>query len=288
MRSFSVKPGEGIAVMAACFGERPERAWLTELEAHDSTLSLTFVDSRVSLLRRARSLRPRVVLLPLQDARGLPSAPLIARLRAKSPDIRVMLLLAPETSRVGLADAIRAGGEVVVLGGVTELRAVLLLTKHPEALSAREHEAARALLGALPSADLRETLVFCVMHAHRRLSVGDVARLRGLSARSFGRQARDARWPAPSELIGWGCLLRASLLQWRESSSLAVLSSASGFTSARALQRTAERLLQRPIDAPRDLAPLLVSSRLLRRVQWLERSNPGLASSGTGRERSEK
>jgi hypothetical protein len=274
MRSLSVKPGEGLAVMAACFGERPERAWLAELAANDSALSLIFVESRFALIRRARSLRPRVVLLPLRDAAGLPSAPLIARLRAKSPDFRVMLLLAPETSRVGLAEAIRAGGEVVVLGGMTELRAILLLTNRSEEPSAREHDAARALLGGLHSADLREILVFCVMRAHQRLSVGDVAMLRGLSVRALGRQARDARWPAPSELIGWGCLLRASLLQWRESSSRAVLANASGFSSARALQRTAERLLQRPVDDPRDLAPLLVSSRLQRRVQWLERPEP--------------
>lgn len=271
MRSVGVKSGGVLTVMAACFGERPERAWLAHLEVHDAAVSLTFVENRVALIRCARTLRPRIVLLPLRDARGLPSAPLIARLREHAPNLRVMVLLAPETSRAGLAEAIRAGGEAAVLDGEAALRTVLFRTCDPGPLSPQELDAVRALLSDLRQADLQEALQFTVMHAHRRLSVADVAIARGVSTRALGRQARAASWPTPTELIGWGRLLRASILQWREGSNLPTLARASGFSSACALRDAAERLLQQSVDCPSELSPLLVSSRLQRRVHRIAR-----------------
>jgi hypothetical protein len=272
MRSIDVKQRESLSVIAACFGERPERAWLAELQAHDAALSLTFVDARVALIRRARSLQPRVVLLPLRDAYGLSSVPLIARLRENVPAARVVVLLAPGTPCGGFAETIRVGGEIAILARQADLRSVLYRTDCAEGLSAREHEAARSLLRGLQPTALREVLVFCVMNAHRRLTVGEVAMWRGRSTRAFGRQAKAAHWPSPSELIGWGGLLRASLMEWTESSRLPELARASGFASTRTLQRIAERLLQKPIACSSDLAPLLVSSRLIRRVQRVERA----------------
>jgi AraC-like DNA-binding protein len=272
MRSIGVRQRGCLSVIAACLGERPERAWLAELQAHDAALSLTFVDDRVALIRRARSLQPRVVLLPLRDAYGMSSVPLIARLRENVPSARVVVLLAPGTPRGGLAETIRVGGEIAILARQADLRSVLYRTNQAEGLSTRELEATRSLLGGLQPTELREVLVFCVMNAHRRLTVGEVAMRRGLSPRAFARQAEAAQWPSPSELIGWGGLLRASLMEWSESSRLPELARASGFASTRTLQRIAERLLQKPIACSSDLAPLLVSSRLIRRVQRLERA----------------
>jgi hypothetical protein len=214
------------------------------------------------------------VLLPLRDARGLPSAPLITRLREHAPNVRILLLISPGSSQAGLAEAIRAGGEVLVVGREDELRSVLYRTEDAWLLTTREYDATQALVAGLRPDDLRETLLFCVLEAHRRLSVGDVASSRDASTRALGRQVRAARWPSVAELIDWGRLLRVSVLQWRESSGLAALAQASGFASTRALQHAGERLLYRAIERPGDLSPLLVSSRLHRRVQRLAHPEP--------------
>jgi AraC-like DNA-binding protein len=271
MRPARVKQGDSLTVLAACFAQRPERAWFSALEAHNSAFSLTYVESRVALVRRARSLSPCVVLLPVQDARGIPSAPLIARLRAHGSNVRVMVLLTPGSSRAGLAEAIRAGGEALTAGSEAELLAGLHEMDQTGPLSVREHDATRALLADIRPAELREMLQFCVMHAHRRLSVANVATERAVSSRKLGRETRASSWPTPSESIEWGRLLRASMLQWRESSSLATLARASGFASVRGLQHSAARLLHRSAESGGDLSPFLVSTLLNRRVQQIRR-----------------
>ncbi|MEO5814598.1 MAG: hypothetical protein ABIT20_04885 [Gemmatimonadaceae bacterium] len=261
-------------MLVACLGNCPERALLAALEAHDSDLALTFVESRVTLIGRARALRPRVVLLPLRDATGLPSAPLITRLREHAPNVRILLLLSPGASQAGLAEAIRAGGEALVADGEAQLRSVLFRTRDAGLLTAPEYDATKALISGLQPVELRETLLFCVEDAHRRLRAGDVAASRDATTRELDRQARAARWPTITELIDWARLLRASVLHWRESSDLAALAQASGFTSTQALQRAGVRLLHRSIERPGDLSPLLVSARLHRRVQRLARPEP--------------
>src|SRR2546423_14754698 len=106
MIAHSVMRQPAATVVAACFGERPERAWLDGLAADG--LSLTFVENRVALITRVVALRPRAVLFPVRDAQGVLSAPLISRLREHLPDARVLLLIAPGSSSSGLAEAIRA------------------------------------------------------------------------------------------------------------------------------------------------------------------------------------
>ena len=112
-------------VMAGCFGPGLERTWLTELAAAEVGVSLTFVESRTSLNGHARMFRPGVVLLPLRDASGMPSAPLIARLHEDLPNVRLLVLMAPGTMRVGIGEAIRAGAEPAIVNGAAELSAVL-------------------------------------------------------------------------------------------------------------------------------------------------------------------
>jgi AraC-like DNA-binding protein len=272
MLSHSVMPRADSTVIAACFRARPELEWLERLAADG--VALIFVDSRLALVARVEELRPRIVVFPLRDALGLPSAPLIGRLRMHVPDTRVLLLMAPGSSRSGLAEAIRAGGEPAAFECASELRAALSDTGHPDAPSARESEAIADLLAGLQPAVLVESLLFCVLHAHRHLLVDDLATWRGISRRTLTRHARAAAWPTPAELIDWGRLLRASVLQWRESSSLAALAHASGYHDAHALQRAATRLLTRSVSSARDLSPLRVSSDLRRRVAGVMRPLP--------------
>jgi hypothetical protein len=89
----------------------------------------------------------------------------------------------------------------------------------------------------------------------------------GYSRRTLGRHSLKAGWPAPEELIEWGRLLRASLIEWREQSSLVALAHASGFTGPQALRRTADRLLGEKTALPVTLTPLGVSAALRRRLE---------------------
>jgi ActR/RegA family two-component response regulator len=112
-------------VLAGCFGRGPEHAWLADLAAAEPGVSLTFVERRTALIGCAQTFRPSVVLLPLRDGGGIPSAPLIARLRENLPSVRVMVLLAPDTVHVGIAEAIKAGAEPAIIGESAELCAIL-------------------------------------------------------------------------------------------------------------------------------------------------------------------
>src|SRR5512141_2520992 len=139
MLSHRVTPRVDSTVIAACFRARPELEWLERLAADG--VALTFVDSRLALVARVEELRPRLVVFPLRDAQGMPSAPLIGRLRVHAPDTRVLLLMAPGSSRSGLAEAIRAGGEPAAFECASELRAALSDASRADGPSARECEA---------------------------------------------------------------------------------------------------------------------------------------------------
>ncbi|MEO8622571.1 MAG: hypothetical protein ABI625_15975 [bacterium] len=254
-------------IVAACFRGRPERKWLDSLRG--AGLELTFIDSRVEVVANALAERPRVVLLPASDARGVACAPLIARLRDKAPDVRVLLLLPSGSPGPGVVEAMRAGGVPVFFRTRSELLAYLTRDSEGEPVSEQDHEAIRALVGDRHAPALVDMLVFCAVHAHQPLVVSELARSFGLSRRAFTRRARTASWPTPVELIEWGRLLRASIVQWRASASLIALAHASGFKSPLALRRAVARRLMQRVGVPHQLSPIRVGTALGRRLDDL-------------------
>jgi AraC-like DNA-binding protein len=209
------------------------------------------------------------VLLPASDARGVACAPLIARLRDKAPDVRVLLVLPIGSPGPGLAEAMRAGGDPVFFRTESELLAYVTRDAETDVVSDQDHDAIRSLVGDRHAKALVDVLVFCAVHAHRPLGVNELASSLGLSRRAFTRRARIAAWPTPVELIEWGRLLRASIVQWRASASLMALAHASGFRSPLALRRAVARRLMQRVGVPHELSPIRVGAALGRRLDNL-------------------
>ena len=232
-----------------------------------SELALHFVDDRTELIAAAVARRPIAVLLPIHDARGTTCAPLAVRLGAEAPDVRVITLWHPDRDHGELVDVIRAGSEPFAARSSADVAGCIAGLRSAATLSASEVEALRSVLGDVKPEWLVEILLAAVRWAHRGLSVGDFSRLVGYSRRTLGRHSLQAGWPAPEELIEWGRLLRASLIQWRKQSSLVALAHASGFAGPQALHRTADRLLGEKTALPVTLTPLGVSAALRRRLE---------------------
>lgn len=254
----------GGTVLVGDFGSARLRTLFRELTRTEFTLS--YVDDRTRLLAATIALRPIAVLLPVRDADDVTCAPLAERLAAETPDIRVITLWHPDHDRDKLVDAIRAGSELFAVSAASDIVRCMTGLRATGSLAPVDLDAMRALLSDIEPPLLVEFLLVAVRSAHRGLTVGDFAELMGCSRRSLGRQCIQAGWPPPDELLDWGRLLRASMIQWRNQSTLVALAHAAGFTGPPALRRAVDRLLGEGAVLPAALTPLGVGAALQRRL----------------------
>ena len=254
----------GGTVLVGDFGSVRLRTLFRELTRTEVTLS--YVDDRTRLLAATLALRPVAVLPPVRDADDVTCAPLVDRLAVEAPNIRVITLWQPDHDRDKLVDAIRAGSELFAVSAASDIVRCVTSLRATSTLASTELDAIRALLAGVEPPALVELLLAAVRSAHRGLTVGDFAELMGCSRRTLGRQCIQAGWPPPEELLDWGRLLRASLIQWRDQSTLVALAHAAGFTGPPALRRAVDRLLGDGDVLPAALTPLGVGAALRRRL----------------------
>jgi AraC-like DNA-binding protein len=257
-----VRPDRAGTVLVGFFGADDFQALFADLATE---YTLDYVSDRTLLLSTAVACRPIAVLLPVRDAAGTACAPLATRLCAEVPDVHVITLWHPDRERAWLAEVIRAGSELCAAAIPADVARCIAGLRGAGTLSASEVDALRSLLADVQPEWLVDILLAAVRSAHRGLSVADFSRVVGYSRRTLGRHSLQAGWPAPDELIDWGRLLRASLIQWREQSSLVALARSSGFSGPQALHRTADRLLGERM-LPATLTPLGVTAALRRRL----------------------
>jgi AraC-like DNA-binding protein len=255
--------GGGAAVLVGSFGAAD---FCSLFENLVTQYRMDFVDDRAQLLTVAIARRPVAVLLPVRDLAGTICAPLATRLCAEVPDTRVITLWHPEHDRISLAEVIRSGSETFAATCAADVARCIAGLHESGRLSMADVDALRSLLGDVQPKWLAEILLAAVRWAHRGLSVSDFSNVVGCSRRTLGRHSRQAGWPAPEELIEWGRLLRASLIQWREQSSLVALAHASGFAGPQALHRSVNRLLGEATVIPAALTPLRVTTAFRRRL----------------------
>jgi AraC-like DNA-binding protein len=266
-------PDHRVTVVVACMAGCPDEHAFASLRP--AFLRLRFHANRASLLAVVRSIHPLAAILPPSDSHGLGAGPLIERIRLETPDVRTYVALGPSSSRVGLLEAIRAGGEVLRYRDSGDLHEFMNGLRSLPGLSHSELEATRALISGLQPPALAGVLHLCVQRAHESLGVGDVARAIGTSRRSLARRLHQEWWPPPLELIEWSRLIHASVLMWREAASLAALSHASGFATPDALRLAAHRRLGLSAEVPAVLSPLRVSVALHRRLAALRDTGRG-------------
>jgi hypothetical protein len=200
-------------VLGALLGRRRERSLLVDWRG--ARPRLEFVDDRLGLLRAVRRMDVRVVVLPLFDQHGVPTAPLVERLKRELPHVGVILLtLQPNGSGIALLSAVRAGGTPLVAPTADALWREIGAHLANEG-SSRTRGLALELLDSVALPPLVASLLAsAVEHAHRRLTVSTLALGAGFSRRTLARRIHLATPRAgltPKELILWGRLIRAAV-----------------------------------------------------------------------------
>lgn len=258
----------GTLVFVACFTGLPEHATLSRLVRDLRPLHRwCLVEDRVDLMRLVLRVHPHAVLFPSFDSAGLPHTSIIERLRREAPDVAIAVLVRDGVTALGVTDALRAGAEVLAWGSPDELAARVHAFLSAGGPLSPSPEAITALCDGLVPDHCVRLLLHCVEHAHRQLSVEDIAADLNVSRRSLSRWLLRAQWPSPLELIEWGRLFRASLSQWMGRSGSESLVRASGFASTGAMLRTADRLLGEGSMTGGAVAPLYVTTMLRRRLE---------------------
>jgi AraC-like DNA-binding protein len=176
------------------------------------------------------------------------------------------VLVRSGTSLKGVPEAVRAGASVHQWSTPHDL--AILVHSIGAALSHDQGDATvlEALVGDLHPRACADVLMKCVTLAHRHLDVVSLAIELRTSRRSLSRRLHAARWPAPAELIEWGRLIRASVVQWRGHGSAPALARAAGFATPASLRHAMRRRIGVEGIAILELTPLRVSAALRRRV----------------------
>lgn len=257
----TVTPPSASAIVLGCFGDSALADTLEQLCG--GLARVVRIDDRLALSQRGIHATPSLVILPLVDAEGTPSSPLVARLAAQ--DVVVAVCIPPRAPTRGLAEALRAGARLLSWTTTDELRAQIEPLLDHSAMSEEERAALDDTLRELGPLPLRALLAQCAVHAHQRLDVGMLAGRVGMSARTLNRATQRAGWPPPGELIAWGRVLRAGLARWSGVESPAALARAAGFASVAAMAATIRDRLAVCADL-HELTPLRISRAFHRRL----------------------
>jgi AraC-like DNA-binding protein len=156
------------------------------------------------------------IVTDLWDGRGQPAAPAVNRIRTAFPHIPIVVCcrLVPGASAQILAMA-RAGINALALRGFDDVGSALTSL----IASARVDCDANRILSALqPFLRSSEASIvrYCVAHADRKMSVGDVAKAVCLSRRTLSHRLATGRLHSAHSLIVWcRLLIAARLLQDR-------------------------------------------------------------------------
>ena len=260
-------PQPSNTIVAACFAGLPER--LTLARALVPGVRIVLHDDRIGLVHRLLALHAPVVLFPPLDAHGDDCAPLIERTIRELSDVKPAVLVGKGADGRGLTAAMRAGATLCTWSTEEDVVTALADLAGAPHTAPADRSFVMTLLGDLRPAACLDVLLACVEHSHASLTVDDLAPMFGMKRRALSRHMRVARWPAPSELIDWGRLLRASAVQWRDQGSLVSLARAAGARNPQALRRSASRLVGSRGTLRDILTPLGVATALRRRIKSL-------------------
>jgi hypothetical protein len=254
-------PASSERIILGCFGAGPTAG---VIEAACARIGpVTRVEHRLDVIPVSLGAAPALVLVPLVDPHGMPSSPLVARLRDANITVGV-LVHALESAR-GLAYTLQLGAQLLTWSTPDNIVAQIALLVRQSPISDEERQALVDTLGVLDPLPLRTLLTECTARAHQQLSVALLAEISGVSSRTLNRLTHRFAWPPPAELIAWGRALRVSLARWHGAEAPASLARSGGFASVGAMTTTiSDRLAI--CDDLRALTPLRVRRALQRRL----------------------
>jgi AraC-like DNA-binding protein len=193
------------------------------------------IDDRPALLGAVTALGAALVIAPALDLDDVPTAPLFGQLL--KTNVAVAVCIDPSGPACGLLAALRAGAELLDWSPVAIFQERIQALVDRGSMSIAEIRGLRHMLRDLDSDDLTVLLVRCTTSAHRRLTVSRLANELDISCRTLHRITSRAGWPAPTELIAWGRVLRACLSQWSGSRAASDLARVAGFRNTAGLRR---------------------------------------------------
>jgi AraC-like DNA-binding protein len=220
-------------VVLACFGAAP---FVGALEAAARTVaSIISIHDRGAVHQQVCMRRPEFLLLPLADPRGVSMLPIIELLARDAPSTKAVVCIPPGGHTLGLAHALQLHATLLTWASDVELKRGVAAILTPATFSDADRRAIESVLYGLEPVRLIPILLESAALAHRRISVGALASVLGISRRTLNRLVQHYAWPRPSELIIWGRLLRAGAVRMRVTDSTHSVATAAGFNTPAAL-----------------------------------------------------
>jgi AraC-like DNA-binding protein len=183
------------------------------------------------------------VVVDLTDGHGVPTHPVVARVREARPDFPIVLWCDRAAVRGGgqaLGDFAAAGISAVVFREEGPIEGRLLSAITGASDVAFRQLTDQAIHRRVPIA-LAPVVRFCLDQAQGLPRVEAVARAVGLSPRSLAYQLKRSGLPPVSTLVMWSKALVAAYRLERSTESVSVIARSLGFASGSALRRLLKR-----------------------------------------------
>jgi hypothetical protein len=193
-------------ILSALLEEMPEASVLRH--ATGAMLHVVHERSRVAVLARLRTREHDVVVFPILDEHGLPTAPLILQCAQEHSDVVLIAICCAPPPRAGaLLAAARAGARVVVAPSAPELTALLCESWRR---ATQRAELTRASLGGVEPCLLRDVLAVAARVVVEGGHVATFAAYLNISTRTLSRRLHDAGLASSRSFLAaarvlWAC-----------------------------------------------------------------------------------
>lgn len=212
---------------------------------------IVWCDDLDELSMRASAREALAVIVDVVDRAGASSAPAVARIRQRRPDLPIILWC--ERSAVDgatLSALLEAGLSAIVVRGETDFERRLLSAVSRASDVAFQQLTDQALHRRVPTPFI-PVVRFCLDHAASTPRVEVVARVVGLSSKALAAQLKRAGLPPVSTLVMWSKALVAAYRLEKTTETVAVIARSLGFSSGSALRRLLKRCANEPPQALR-------------------------------------
>lgn len=235
-------PGAGLqARVAALVLGRLERARLQDAVRGRALLEpVDTVAALESLVTRSVPRVSAVVTEPF-DARRIPVAPAIARLRAEYPGIALIGLCQPaHRFSSEIVALVQAGVHELVFRGVDDSSTAFRQTLARASQASAGHQVLDAL-GEHLTPDAMAIVQTCVQYAWPDFSSRALAQVLGVNVKTLVKHCRTSGLPSPGALLNWLRLMVVAYLLEAEGRALEHVAAAFGLESASPLRNLMKR-----------------------------------------------
>jgi len=195
-------------IVAAQVRDPVSRARLTE--ALRTEASVRYCERLIEVLAMVEAGLAGLVVVDHRDHDGLPTLPVVRRLRDEFPSVPIVMYLPMSAAVSGaVMDYAKAGVSQIVFQGVDDLKASLRSAVNA-ALDQVSAAALAADLDPLIPTSIMPFLRYCLEHGRRDITVEEVAGAMGVHRKTLVDRLKAAHLPSPRAMIGWCRLLVAA------------------------------------------------------------------------------